>query len=45
MGGSHLGQGRHTDADAGVTGDQKRIRDIKKTKSARKGHPSGANLR
>jgi hypothetical protein len=33
MDGSHLGQGRHTDAHDGVTGDQKRIRDVMKTKT------------
>jgi len=33
MEGSHLGQGRHTDAHAGMTGDQNRIRDVRKTKA------------
>jgi hypothetical protein len=44
MDSSHLGQGRHTNAHAGMTGDQNRIRDVRTIKSARKGYPSGANL-
>jgi hypothetical protein len=44
MDGSHLGQGRHTNAHPGMTGDQNRIRDVRKIKSAREGYPSGAIL-